>query len=465
MKVPFSILTTCVLFSLVSASADIIHVPGDYLTIQDAIDASTAGDTVLAEPNRYLENINFRGRNIVVASNYILDGDPAHISNTIIDGSEPLHPDTASCVLIVSGEDSTAVLAGFTLTGGQGTVWQDIHNHLWYREGGGILIELSSPTIRDNIITANEAIDDSGIQSAGGGGIRAGDGNPVIERNEISYNSGLYGGGIVLNYATGIIRNNIVCRNSGGQDYGGGGIWTYAGGQTLIENNTIAQNSSVMDGGGLLVWSTSVTAKNNIIYGNMDSHGYPQVRLRPGGTAWITYSDIEGGWDGEGNIDLDPLFRDLANDDFHLMSDSCGDVHNSPCIDAGDPGISDALYGCDWGLGQLRSDMGAYGGGDSVTVGIDYDKIPLPDMFSLSQNFPNPFNAITIIQYSLSSASDVTVEIYNLLGQRVATVFEGTQEAGEHSVTWDAGDHSSGLYFYQIQAGNHAETRNMVLLK
>ena len=73
----------------------------------------------------------------------------------------------------------------------------------------------------------------------------------------------------MLNYATGVIRNNIIYKNNGGEDYGGSGIWTVAAGDSLIENNTIIENHSVLPAGGILVWSTSVTARNNIIWGNI----------------------------------------------------------------------------------------------------------------------------------------------------------------------------------------------------
>ncbi len=81
------------------------------------------------------------------------------------------------------------------------------------------------------------------------------------------------------------------------------------------------------------------------------------------------------------------------------------------------------------------------------------------------QNFPNPFNASTIIQYNLPSASDVTIEIYDILGRNVETLVQGEQPAGYHQVTWNADDASSGMYFYKIQASEFAETRKMLLLK
>lgn len=97
-------------------------------------------------------------------------------------------------------------------------------------------------------------------------------------------------------------------------------------------------------------------------------------------------------------------------------------------------------------------------------VGID-DKIIKPDNFRLYQNYPNPFNATTTIRYNLPGASDITIEIFDLLGRKVETLVQGEQQAGYHQVVWDAEGKSSGMYFYRIQAGDFIETRKMVVLK
>jgi aminopeptidase N len=93
-----------------------------------------------------------------------------------------------------------------------------------------------------------------------------------------------------------------------------------------------------------------------------------------------------------------------------------------------------------------------------------------PESYVLHQNYPNPFNMQTIIQYELPEPGMVTLEVYNVLGQRIATLAHGRQEAGSHSVPWNGKsenglDAASGVYFYRLQAGSFTQTQKMVLLK
>ena len=88
-----------------------------------------------------------------------------------------------------------------------------------------------------------------------------------------------------------------------------------------------------------------------------------------------------------------------------------------------------------------------------------------PFHFQLLHNYPNPFNAQTLISYELQLESDVTIDIYDLLGRKVVTLSDGIQPAGNHQMTGNAGGHPSGIYFYKIKAGNFAATAKMVLLK
>jgi hypothetical protein len=88
-----------------------------------------------------------------------------------------------------------------------------------------------------------------------------------------------------------------------------------------------------------------------------------------------------------------------------------------------------------------------------------------PTQFSLSQNYPNPFNPSTIIRYGLPLRSQVALNIYNTLGQQVATLVNRNEEAGYHSVRFDGSNLASGAYFYRLQAGTYVETRKLLLLR
>ena len=474
-------------------SATIINIPGDYFTIQEGIDASTDRDTVLVQPGTYVENVNFNGHNIVLGSLFLTTGDTTYIAETVIDGNR-----YGTVVTFENGEDSSSAISGFTLQNGYAAYngggiiclssspvisHNIIRNNTAsgvYVEGGGIICLSSSPVISHNIIENNIA---SGLY-AEGGGIYCRGSSPRIMNNHFKYNyawamfslggaiycdcpnSFIIGNRIISNSAKdggGIycrdsvtIANNIIVGNSADD---GAGISCRD--NNLIANNTISRNISYVHGGGILCLSPTSIFINSVIYENEPDQIFTNIELPPE----IVYCNIQGGWPGEGNIDADPLFRDPDNGDFHLMSTVCGDPNDSPCIDAGDPNIIDSLLDCSWGLGTILSDMGAYGGGDSTTVGITDQPPRLPDRFALLQNYPNPFNARTIIPYNLPSDSDVTIEIFDILGRRLEIIVNESQPAGYHQTLWNAFERSSGIYFYRIQAANFSKSRRCILLK
>ncbi len=458
------------------------QVPSAYSTIQAAINASVNGDTVLVAPGTYQENIIFRGKQIVVTSHYAINADPSYIPGTIIDGSNPSNSDSGSVVRIVNGEDSTAVLQGFTLTGGHGTLWEDEHgqpNRYW--EGGGILIALSSPTIRHNIIRNNN-VNRTGGTSTGGGGIRLGDGAPRILNNIIINNAGMYGGGLVSNYAAPIVRNNIVAYNvvspavAGLPTYGGGGLWFNGNVQgNRIENNTIVGNSATGTGGsaggrggGLIaVFGATITTRNNIVWGNTQTTGAQLAA--PGSVANVSYSDVEGGFAGVGNIDLNPTFADTS---FYLMT-------GSPCIDAGDTAVAfndredpgnpgNALWPS---RGVLRNDMGAYGGPRAAILNGFLTSVPdvgdklTPQTFSLLQNYPNPFNPATIIEFQIPQSGFVSLRVFDVLGREVATLVDDAKSPGNYSVRWDATAAGSGTYFARLESNGKSQITKMLLIR
>ena len=83
----------------------------------------------------------------------------------------------------------------------------------------------------------------------------------------------------------------------------------------------------------------------------------------------------------------------------------------------------------------------------------------------MHQNYPNPFNPKTIINYELPITNDVELNVYNLTGQKIATLVQETQRAGHHQVEWDASGFASGVYYYRIEAGEFVEVKKMILVR
>ncbi len=263
-------------------------VPQQYATIQTAIDSAVHGDTVLVSDGVYNENINFRGKAIIVASYMILNGDTSHRNNTIIRASQP-SSNANSVVSFVSGEDTTSVIYGFTITGGTGTVSGT------NRVGGGVYCYLSGPRIAHNKIINNSTNHSSYARGGGIGTFPFGNNVPaVIEHNIIESNSCVGGeggqaGGIYMPH--GRINHNIIRGNScRGQLVGlGGGIHGGAdrSGQRYLHvtNNTIENNQCFSSadynarGGGVDTWGGVVIylMSNTIRYNRASS------RLGPAG--------------------------------------------------------------------------------------------------------------------------------------------------------------------------------------
>jgi len=98
-------------------------------------------------------------------------------------------------------------------------------------------------------------------------------------------------------------------------------------------------------------------------------------------------------------------------------------------------------------------------------VGIEDDIVETPSDFALLGNYPNPFNANTIIKFRLNDPTHVSLDIYNLRGQKVANIVNSSMISGEHEVAWNGNDVPSGVYFYKLTAGIQSVAKKMTLLK
>lgn len=273
-KIIFSLLLLASYICPVHA-ADII-VPDHYSTIQSAINAAVSGvDTVIVKPGTYVENISFNGKAITVKS----EQGPLV---TIIDGNQ-----ADSVVKFNNNETYASVIDGFTIQNGKA-----------FLQGGGIFCYWCQCIIRNNIIRYNQA-------GQNGGGIFSDHCNPYIVNTIIHHNhavSGItYGGGIDVRTNTSNLTNCTIYGNSA----------TYGGGVNVSPLGTLRM-------------------ANSIVWGNSSSSGN---QIEGGGGVYVTYSNIQNGYPGTGNINANPAFKDGTNGDFHLQG-------TSPCIDVGNNSAS-----------------------------------------------------------------------------------------------------------------------------
>ena len=363
----FSLILLLSIGNIVKAATRLV--PGQYADIQLAVHDCNDGDVVIVETGTYYETINFSGKNIILTS--IDPNDPNVVAGTVIDADAD-----GSVVTFENGETSQAVLTGFTITGGFGTLNTDLGSEVRILWGGGVYCYRASPTITNNIFTANNApneifgdtIEDLLFgYGAAIGGLEA---NPIITRNIITGNTAYAGAGIFI-AGDPVISNNLIYDNSA---YVGGGV-IMAGGS--LSNNTIALNDASFQGGTQAGGNVHIVfdpffpstriLNNNIIFGARSGGGITWEGDYPGGliefnNVWNNTPDnygcaapgaVELTFGGQadhtgidGNISQDPLFVDVSTDDYHLQT-------GSPCINAGDTGIVPAPGETDFD-GELR---------------------------------------------------------------------------------------------------------------
>jgi len=244
--------------------------------------------------------------------------------------------------------------------------------------------------------------------------------SPTFTRCTLSANSALVHGAVFCAYSLPTFNSTVIAFSNGS------GIHFYASPACTVEHCDIFANGN----------------QNIVFEDNNPSQGPPGI-----GQISTTNANADS-CDTYSNIFLDPMFEDTAAGDFHLLAES-------PCIDAGDPTLP-------FDPDSTIADIGAFYYHQSAT---EPAAILLPTVYALHPNWPNPFNSSTMIRYDVPTAGKVSLAVFNLLGQKVATLFDGRQLAGSHTINWSASNLPSGLYFCRMDAAGFAQTRKMILLK
>ena len=305
-----------------------------FRSIQAGINFSSDADSVTVAVGTYVENNNFRGRNIKVVG--------ADRETTIIDGNqngsvvtiENLH-EYGSGTWASTRDD--ALMKGFTIRNGGGTYANPYGEPQNQYFGGGIWLYNASPTLEDMTISGNF------IDAWGGGIFLHQYCAPLITNVTINNNTADRGGGISLYYSNPVLNNVAIYANTANQ---GGGIYSYHNTNPILSNVTITNNTAEQGGSIYSEEGTSVNVFNTVLWNNV-----PQEIFLSGESDTITfaYSDVQGGQDsivtndngtviwGEGNIDVDPMFLDYENSDYHLAD-------WSPCIGSGENSVDMGAY-------------------------------------------------------------------------------------------------------------------------
>jgi len=389
-----------------------------FASIQTAINSSSDGDTVLVQSGTYIENINYNGKNIVVGSLYLTTQDTSYISSTIIDGNQ-----AGSVVTMSSNEPVTSEINGFTIQNGLNAF------------GGGFRMENGKGTLKNLNITNNG--DDWGTAIYT-------DSELICEKVSIHANSGFMSAILVGNGSTSLKNVSIVNNNSSA-------IYTQNSAIVEIFNSTIANNIGNVNSNFQGNSSSSVSIINSIILDDYDKSTNSSLSF--------SYSTIEGGYSGTGNIDADPLFVDAANGNY-LLSDY------SPCIGAG---LDTSIVPTNDIDGNARPnpagsnpDIGAYENARAMPaeyIAISNDLLIVLEDSSSTIDLLDNDSLLNITSYTLAIVDSADNGTIALVGDTALTYTPNANFFGYDTVTYRAfGSEAAdtGLVFITVNAVNDA---------
>jgi len=417
-----------VLYSVLSLlTANVINIPDDQPTIQAGIDIAVEGDTIFVSPGTYYENIEIFQKNDI----HII-GSGANV--TTIDGNENGH--------VVNFNIASGSICEFSITNSGDDPLSSC----------GIFMSQSTTLIESNIIENNcRGISVSSFSEA------------QIFNNEIVHNIGFRT--ILITSSIADISYNLVADNLYSGIYND--VWSTI---TILNNTIVGSNNHI----GITINATEQQiVRNNIIcdfqygifvLGDQQSTvpfvdiAYNDVWDNSIADYWEEYGPLSNIYSqpflpqpGTGEIHEDPFFVDPFYGDYNLLS-------TSPCIDAGDPNMPFDPDG-------TVSDIGAFYYHQNVD---SYNYEILNSQVTL-MNYPNPFNPLTKIEFSVNNDSNIDLSIYNLKGQKIKTLTNKEISKGNHSIIWNGDDEfgnsvGSGIYFYNLKTNGKTEAVKKCLL-
>ncbi len=377
--------------------------------------------------------------NLTILSGDVDQNDANTDSNSIAETTDDLVGENAYHVVTASSTNATAILDGFVITAGQAnhaTSYPHFYGGGLYSEGGSPTLanlifsgnfagklgggiyngssssptltnvrfhgnqavlggggmanqESSSPLLEDIIFEENEA---GGI---GGGAVYNVNSHPTLRRAIFRENTASKGGGMFNDYSSPVLINALFVGNRAND---GGGLYNQNGSDIQMRSATLSGNHATSVGGAVANFNSNPTIINAILWGNSASISSEMYNYFSNPS--ISYSDIQGGYEGEGNLDADPLFADLANGDLHLGE-------GSPAIDAGS---NDAVSGIPTDLeGNERVQDGNNDSNSIVDMGA-YEAPPdmhNPTVVSITCANPNPTNE-TSLNFAVTFSEPVT---------------------------------------------------------
>ncbi len=367
---------------------------------------------------------------------------PAPVHEVIVEGNKVLYNKALQSENAFPGISSHA--GGLTIIGSRGVI---SNNVFMYNEispvdsgfGAGVVLDFPPDDLvfKNNIVAKNF---NNGPGKCYGGGLAIWDGNPTVKNNLIIENKGTHGGAVWTGFH--FCNSNFV-------------------------NNTIVDNIADVQGGAFDCFNSNLTIMNSIMWRN-DAPIDAEICLESG-SLYVSYCDISGGYAGTENFTINPMLMPLT----HMLNAL------SPCVDAGNP---DAEYNDPAhhrlsikavfpSKGTIRNDLGAYGGSYAADWRVEMEK-PDRELVQLRsaevikiRSFPNPFNHQTRITFTLNQTSDVTLDVYNILGQNVAVLANQKLTSGLHNYLWNAENMSTGVYFINLEVDGKLITDKILLIK